>query len=68
MKSTYKAELISGLYPDFMCDEKNLILQAYAQDAPVTDLPKIAQLTLYDESVEDILVLESLSLGKRSPN
>jgi hypothetical protein len=68
MKSTYKVELISGLYPEFMCEEKKLILEAYAQDAPVTDLPRIAQLSLYDESVDDIMTLESLRLGKRSPN
>ena len=49
-----------------MCKEKHLILEEYHKDAPITELPRIAQLTLYDESVEDIMGFESLVLGKQS--
>jgi hypothetical protein len=54
------------MYSNYMCEEKHLILEEYHGDASVTDLPRIAQLTLYDESVEDIMGVESLVLGKSS--
>lgn len=46
-----------------MCEEKRAILEEYRKDDP--EIPSISQLTLYEESVEDIMGLDSLGISEK---
>lgn len=63
IKSDITADEISQLYGPLCCPGKNLILEFYTEAPTEIDLENFGQLTLFNESIEDVMHIDSLELG-----